>query len=61
MHERASASPTGTPLIHAAAILDFDILVGDCVCARYPPRVQLPMADDKLSALCIPEGGKRQG
>eukprot|EP00964_Phaeocystis_antarctica_P112804 scaffold76912_cov57-Phaeocystis_antarctica.AAC.4 len=36
----ASAPATGTPLIHAAAIIDFDILVGDCVCARYPVRAQ---------------------
>ena len=41
----------------AVAILDFDILVGDCVTARYPADAQLPVADDKLSALCIPEGG----
>ena len=39
------------------AILDFDITVGDCVCARYPSNAQLPFSDDKLSALCIPEGG----
>ena len=39
------------------AILDFDITVGDCVCARYPSNAKLPFSDDKLSALCIPEGG----
>ena len=39
------------------AILDFDITVGDVCKERYPSDAVIPIADDKLSALCIPEGG----
>ena len=45
------------PRATAVAILDFDITVGDGIQQRYPSSAQLPFSDDKLSALCMPEGG----
>ena len=44
-------------LVRSAALLDFDITVGDKLLLRYTSGGELPCDDDELSALAIPEGG----
>lgn len=43
----------------AAAILDFDIRVGEGITHLHPPGVSLPIAADHLAAIAMPEGSHK--
>jgi len=54
---KRSSNDVQGKLVHSVVVLDFHQIVGESAGQRYPLDAKLPLSDDHLSGLSIPEGG----